>query len=138
MVEIFLDFIRSEKDDNLILNLETFTAMLPWLTIYDHINYTWWGPIYLADLKITEKTAQEVHAEFLDGSFVVKRAKRRFNQVPADQTTEWINVIIIGIVRNDQTRYRFCVTLLERSRISQQTRPFFNLEDDDEERFLPF
>jgi len=46
------------------------------------------GPVYLADMKLLEKRAPEVHAEFLGGNILVKRTKRRFNQVPADQATE--------------------------------------------------
>ena len=82
-------------------------------------------------------TAPEVYAEFMQGNFVVKRTKRRFNQVPADQATEWINKpckMQNGIItRNDQTRDTFCVTWAERSRISQDTRYLFNLEDEEEE-----
>ena len=69
----------------------------------------------------------------------MKRTKRRFNQVLADQIIEWINKTskmqngIIGITRNDQTRDKFCVTWAERSRISQDTRYLFNLEDEEEE-----
>ena len=72
-------------------------------------------------------------------NFVVKRTKRRFNQVPADQATEWINKPckmqngIIGITRNAQSRDKLCVTWAERSRISQDTRYLFNLEDEEEE-----
>ena len=79
-------------------------------------------------MKNLENTAPEVYAEFMDGNFVVKRSKRRFNQVPADQVTEWINKTckmqngIIGITRNDQARDRFCVTWSERSQISEDTR----------------
>ena len=40
---------------------------------------------------------------------------------------------IIGITRNDQTRDKLCVTWAERSRISQDTRYLFNLEDEEEE-----
>ena len=75
----------------------------------------------------------------MQGNFVVKRTKRRFNQVSADQATEWTNKTcqmqngIIGITRNDQTRDPFCVTWAERSRISQDTRYLFNLEDEEEE-----
>ena len=78
-------------------------------------------------------------AEFMDGNFVVKMSKRRFNQVPADQATEWKNKTckmqngIIGITRNDQARDRFCVTWSERSQISEDTRHLFGLEDDEEE-----
>ena len=82
MVEILLYFIRAERDGNWTLQLEAFAAMLPWLTIYDHTNYARWGPVWPADMKLLEKTAPEVHSEFVSGNFVVKRTSRRFNQVP--------------------------------------------------------
>ena len=139
MVEILLDFIQAEREGNWNLHLEAFAAMLPWLIIYDHTNYAKWGPVYLAEMKNLENTAPEVYAEFMNGNFVVKGSKRRFNQVPADQSTEWINKTckmqngIIGITRNDQARDRFCVTWSERSQISEDTRHLFGLEDDEEE-----
>ena len=84
--------------------------MLPWLTIYDHTKYARWGLVYLANMKLLEMTAPQVYTEFMQGNFVVKRTKRRFNQFPADQATEWINKPckmqngIIGITRNAQRR----------------------------------
>ena len=139
MVEILPDFIRAERYRNWTLHLEALVAMLPWLTIYDHTNYARWGPVYLADMKLLEKTAPEVHSEFVSLNFVLKRTNRRFNQVPADQATEWMYRIckmqngIIGITRNDQARYKFWVTWSERSRISQDTRSLLNQEDDEDE-----
>lgn len=138
MVEILMDFIRAERDGNWTLHLESFAAMLPWLTVYDHTNYARWGPVYLADMKGLQKSAPEVYSEFTAGNFVVKRSNRRFNQVPADQATEWINRTckmqngIIGITQNDQARDRFCLTWSERSHILQDTRQLFHIEDDEE------
>jgi len=40
-------------------------------------------------MKLLHKTAPEVHAEFRDANIVVKRTKRRLNQVPDDQITEF-------------------------------------------------
>ena len=113
--------------------------MLPWLTIYENTNYARWGPVYLADMRRLETTAPEVYAEFMNGNFVVKRTRRCFNQVSADQSTGWVNRTckiqngIIGITRKDQARDKFCITWSERSRISQDTRYLFSLEDDEEE-----
>ena len=109
---------------------------------HDHANYAKWGPVDLAEMKNLENTAPEVYAEFMNGNFVVKRSKRRFNQVPADQATEWINKTckmqngIIGITRNDQARDRFCVTWSERTQVSEDTRHLFGLEDDEEESYI--
>ena len=55
LVEILLDFIRAERDGNWILHPGAFTAMLPWLTIYDHTNYPRRRPVYLANMKLLEK-----------------------------------------------------------------------------------
>jgi len=142
MVEVLLDFIRAQREGNWALQLEAFAAMLPWLSVYNHTNYARWGPIYLADMKLLPQTAPKVYAEFLDGNFVAKRSLHRFNQVSADQATEWMNRMckmhngIIGITRNDQARDKFCLTWSERSRISHDTRVMFGLDDDEEEPVL--
>ena len=133
MVEILLDFIRAERDGNWTLHLEAFAAMLAWITIYDNTNYARWGPVYLADMKLLVMTEPEVYAEFVQGNFVVKRTKRRFNQVMWINKTCKMQNGITGITRNYQTRDKFCVTWDERSRISQDTRYLFNLEDEEEE-----
>ena len=80
--------------------------------------------MYLADMKLLEMTVPEVYAEFMQGNFVVKRTKRRFSQVPADQATEWIN---------KPCKMQNGFTWAERSRISQDTRYLFNLKDEEEE-----
>ena len=138
MVELLLDFIRANRDGLWKLHLDTFAAMLPWLTIYDHTNYARWGPVYLSEMRNLEKTAPQVYQEFMMGNFVIKRSKRRFNQVPADQATEWMNRMckisngIIGITRNDPARDRFCTTWAERSNISYETKSLMGIEDNDE------
>ena len=69
----------------------------------------------------------------------MKRTNRRFNQVPVDHATKWMNRMckmqngIIGITRNDQARDKFCLTWSEQSRISQDTRSLLNQEDNDDE-----
>lgn len=113
--------------------------MLPYLTLYDHINYDRWGPVYLAEMKGLQTTAPELYSEFMAGHFVVKRSSARFNQVPVDQSTEWQNRMckisngIIGITRNDTARDRFCVTWDERSHVSHDTKVLYGLEKEKEE-----
>ena len=45
MVETLLNFIRAEREGNWQLHLESFAALLPWLVVYDHNNYSRWGPV---------------------------------------------------------------------------------------------
>jgi hypothetical protein len=135
MVEILLDFIRAHRDGNWELHLDSFAAMLPWMTLYDHTNYARWGLVYLADMK---SLPQEVKEEFEGGNFVCKKTKHRFNQVPFDQATEWMNRLcktsqgIIGITRNDSARDRFCTTWSERSKISLDTKIMFGMDAEED------
>jgi hypothetical protein len=135
MVETLLDFIRAHRDGNWQLHLDSFAAMLPWMTLYDHTNYARWGTVYLADMKCLP---QEVKAEFEAGNFVCKKTRHRFNQVPFDQATEWMNRLcktsqgIIGITRNDSARDRFCTTWSERSQISLDTKSMFGMDAEED------
>ena len=136
MVETLLDFIRANREGNWALHLDSFSAMLPWMTIYDHTNYARWGTVYLCEMKNLQNTHTLVYEEFLNGNFVVKISQLKFNQIPLDQATEWQNKIckisngIIGITRNDTARDKFCITWAERSYVSHSTRVLFGVDDD--------
>ena len=139
MVETLMDFTRAQREGNWVLHIESFAAMIPWFLIYDHTNYARWGPIYLADMKLLEKTAPKIHSEFMAGNFVVKWSQKYFNQVSPDQATEWMirtckmHNGIIGITQNDQARNKFCITWSARSQVMQDMMSLYNLEADDEE-----
>ena len=79
--------------------------MIPWFAASDHINYTRWGLIFLADMQQLAETAPVVYEGFLKGDFVVKESAHRFNQIPDDQGLEHCNKIakvagaLIGITK---------------------------------------
>jgi len=58
--------------------------------------------MYLADISVLPP---EVLLEFQEGNFVVKQPYRRFNQVSADKSTEWLHatgknsMALVGIIR---------------------------------------
>ena len=64
--------------------------MLPFIFRYEHINYARWVTVYLADMSVLPS---EVLHELQEGNVEVKRTDRRFNQVSADRSTEWLNAI---------------------------------------------
>ena len=67
-----------------------FKRMLPFLFRHDHVNYARWVIVYLADKSVLPP---EVVHDIQEGNFVVKGTDRRFNQVSADRSTEWLNAI---------------------------------------------
>lgn len=68
MVDIFLSFIKAQITGNWTLHVVAFTAMLPWLNVYDHTKYARWGPVYLMDMVLLEKSDPEVYKEFVAGN----------------------------------------------------------------------
>jgi hypothetical protein len=88
MVGILLRFIRSERDGNWKLHLNSVAEMLPFFFAYDRTNYSRWASIYLADMNRLPETAPFVHQQFLLGNHPVKRSNGRFNQVWTDQALE--------------------------------------------------
>ena len=79
----------------------------------------------------------EILHEFQEGNFVVKRTDRRFNQVSADQSTEWLNGIgkksgsLVGITRVASTLSRWTLSNNLRTVIASQTTSILRLTTDD-------
>ena len=60
MVETLLDFQRANHDGIWKLHVDSLAKMLPWLTIYDHTNYSRLGPVYLTEMKLLATNVPEV------------------------------------------------------------------------------
>ena len=59
--------------------MSSWADMLPWFAVYDHIHYTRWASIFIADMGQLPEMAPEVHHAFLNGDFIVKESQKRFN-----------------------------------------------------------
>ena len=79
LVSILLNFTRAKREGNWELYLVSFSSMLPWFAVYNHTNYSRWGPIYLADMYQLPTTAPEIHRSFVLGKFSVKRTNKKFS-----------------------------------------------------------
>ena len=136
MVSILLCFTRAQRDGSWDLHLYAFKRMLPFLFRYDHVNYAIWVTVYLAEMSVIPP---EVLHELQEGNFVVKRADRRFNQVSADQSTEWLNAIgkksggLVGITRVASALSRWTLSYNLRTVIASQTTTMLRLTTDDED-----
>ena len=70
---------------------------------------------------------------------MVKRTDRRFNQVSADQCTEWLNTIgnkccgLVGITRVESAHSRWTLSYTLRTVIASQTTAILRLTTDDED-----
>lgn len=137
MIGILLRFTRAAREGNWSLYVSAFSEMLPWMSVYDHINYLRWGTVFVADMKQLHITAPEVEEGFTSGDFVVKETAHLFNQIPDDLAMEHCNKIgkvaggLVGITRIDSALNRWCLTYNERSRISDETGRMLGMLYDD-------
>jgi len=119
LVSILLRFTWAIREGEWDLYQSSFSEMLPWFAAFDHVNYTRWGVIFLADMKLLPQTAPEVYQGFQSGDFVTKETKNTFNQIPDHQALEHVNRSgkvaggLVGITRTDSARDRWCLTYNE-------------------------
>lgn len=138
IVSILLRFTRAIREGDWELFLASFSEMLPWFAVFDHVNYTRWGAIFLADMKMLSQTAPEVYSGFKKGDFVTKESKNKFNKIPDDQALEHVNRAgkvaggLVGITRNDTARDRWCLTYNDRSRLTEDTKAMFNIDKEED------
>ena len=103
IVSILLQYIHAQSDGIWDLHLYSFRKMLPYMFRYDHINYTRWGSVYLAEMN---NLPPEILEEFMRRDFIVKESDKKFNQVSLYHSLEWINAVgkkgrgIVGITRS--------------------------------------
>ena len=138
IVSIILCFTRAQRDASchgMSTFKYAFKRMLPFLFMYDHVNYTRWGTVYLAGMSVLPP---DVLLEFRDGNFEVKLTDRRFNQVSADQSAEWLNAIgtksggLVGITRVASALSRWTLSYNLRTVMAPQTTAMLRLTTDDE------
>ncbi|ROL53159.1 hypothetical protein DPX16_23245 [Anabarilius grahami] len=88
------------------------------------------------------QTAPRVYQGFLDGDFVAKEAKHRFNKVPffkGDLCLEHINKTgkvaggLVGITQNETAKNCWSITYNESVSLAQDTRSLFGLTHDGED-----
>ena len=138
LVSILLRFTRALREGDWELYLSSFAEMLPWFAAYDHVNYTRWGVVYLAEMRLLPQTAPEVYLGFLRGDFVTRETHHTFNQIPDDQALEHVNKSgktaggLVGITRTDSARDRWCLTYNEKAQLSEDTKAMFGIGSEKE------
>jgi hypothetical protein len=62
---ILLVFVRSIREGNFTLFVETLKQMIPWFFALDHVHYARWLSIHLKDMLELETQNLEVHSHFM-------------------------------------------------------------------------
>ena len=86
-------FVRSHRERNFDLYIETLEALCPLFFALDHVNYARWVPIHIRDMK---SLPESIQSEFQNGHWVVTKTNRVFSSIPIDQAHEQENKNVKG------------------------------------------
>ena len=92
----FLAFVRSIREGNFPLYIQSLRSLSKWFFILDHYNYARWITVHLFDLISLHITFPGVYQEMMKGSFSFCKTKRPFSRMALDQVHEQNNKIIKG------------------------------------------
>ena len=121
-----LSFIRSIREGNFNLYIESLKKLVPWCFALDHINYARWIPVHLIDKISLEKSHPNIYAEFVKGKFVVKKTQHAFSAIAIDQAHEQNNALVkgdggaVGLTANPAALHRWMVSGPEMARLIKQ------------------
>ena len=112
----FLQFLRSQREQKYISYSQSLTKIIPRMFALDHYHYARWFTVHVNDLISLKNNSPLTHAEFLTGSFVTQKSRRKFSSLVHDQVHEQLNAIvkgdggIIGITENEAALTRWAVS----------------------------
>ena len=89
-------YIRSIREGNFLLYVESLGQIVPWFFAMDQSNYSRWVPIHIRDMLSLRLRHPSIHEEFMKGNFVVQKSNHVFSLIALDHNHEQQNDIIKG------------------------------------------
>ncbi len=121
-----LRYIRSLREGNFQLYVESLTQIIPWMFALDHTHYSRWLPVHTRDMTTLAEKHPNVLAEFKSGKFVVHKTRNKFSAMALDQCHEQNNAMVkgsggaIGLTGNTGALRRWMVAGPEIARITAE------------------
>jgi len=110
-----LAFVRSLRDRNFQLYVNSLRALVPWFFALDHTHYARWTPIHIRDMVSLAELHPSVAAQFELGNFTIQKTKRPFSAISVDHAHEQANKLIkeeggaIGLTESEQALRRWMI-----------------------------
>ena len=123
---LLLRYIRSLREGNFQLYVESLTQIIPWMFALDHTHYSRWLPVHIRDMMNLTEKHPDVLAEFKSGNFVVHKTSKKFSTMALDQCHEQNNAMVkgsggaIGLTGNPAALRRWMVAGPEIARIATE------------------
>ena len=85
---LILEFVKSCRQADFNLYIETLNSLMPWVFALDHTHYARNLPVHLRDMMTLKVQHPAVYEEFKCGRFVGQKSRRAFSSIPRDQMHE--------------------------------------------------
>ena len=132
-----LIFIRSHREGNFSLYVESLKALVPWFFALDHHNYARWIPIHIRDM---ESLPAQILKEFEEhGHWVIRKTTNRFSTIPIDQAHEQNNEVVkgsggaVGLTENPSAFRKWMVSGPEQARLLKEFEKEYCSKEKDSE-----
>ena len=133
-------FIRSQREGNYKLYVESLQAIILYMFVMDHFHYARWLSVDVSELQELQTDSMDTHNAFLDGNFVTQKSSRKFSAMADDQIHEQQNAKVkgdggvIGITENEAALRRWMVVGPELARIVNKFEDEFHRGKDNDTR----
>ena len=91
---LMLLYVRSTREGNFQLYLESQTKIMPWMFALDHTHYSRWLPVHIRDMTLLSENHPRIYVEFCAGKFVVHKTCNKFSAMSTNQCHEQNNAVI--------------------------------------------
>src|SRR6218665_1789141 len=132
-----LTFIRSIREGNFDLYVDSVCSLLPWFFSLDHTHYARWMSVHLRDMSTLKQTHPDVASEFEASHFTISKCNRKFSNISIDQAHEQLNALIkgdggaVGLTESDAALSRWVIAGPEVIRILQEFECSINSDSED-------
>jgi len=108
-------YVRSLREANFELYLESLTKIVPWMFALNHTHYSRWLPVHIRDMTLLSEKQPSIYAEFCAGKFGIHKTCNKFSAMAIDQCHEHNNAVVkesggaVGLFTNPGALRRWTV-----------------------------
>ena len=123
---LLLVFIRSIREGNFDMYVESLAEIVTWFFALDHTHYSRWLSVHIRDMMMLSEKQPGVLAEFKAGKFVIYKTSNKFFAMAICQCHEQNNALVkgsrgaIGLTGNPGALRRWAVAGPEIVRITKE------------------
>lgn len=120
---LVLTFIRSIRDGNFDLYVQSLGQLAGWMFSLDHVNYARWIPVHLRDMMQLEIQHPDIYDYLKKGGFVLHKTSHAFSGIALDHAHEQNNGHlkaeggIIGLTQNEEAMRKWMLAGPEVARV---------------------